>query len=117
MEPISVFHVKQQGIAHVRIIQLNLIGAVVITAFTAFLAQPVYADAVRSEIDAANAQFTALAGKGDGAGLAALYAMDGQLMPAGSEPIKGPLNALYAHHKDAVRAALTIAWSCAAVIG
>jgi ketosteroid isomerase-like protein len=73
-----------------RITQLNLIGAVVLAAFTALLTQPVYADAVRSEIDAANAQFSALAGKGDGAGLAALYAKDGQLMPAGSEPIKGP---------------------------
>ncbi len=69
--------------------QLKLIGAVVLAAFTAFLAQPVYADGVRSEIDAANAQFTAAAAKGDGAGLASLYASDGQVLPAGSEPIKG----------------------------
>jgi ketosteroid isomerase-like protein len=75
---------------YMRIIQLNLAGAVVLAALTAFMTQPVHADAVRSEIDAANAQFTALAGKGDGAGLAALYAEDGQVMPAGSEPIKGP---------------------------
>lgn len=73
-----------------RITQLRLIGAVVLAAFSAFLTQPGYADGVRSEIDAANAQFSALAGKGDGAGLAALYAKDGQVMPAGSEPIKGP---------------------------
>ena len=72
-----------------RITQLKLIGAVVAVAFTAFLTQPGYADGVRSEIDAANAQFTAAAAKGDGAGLAALYAADGQVLPAGSDPIKG----------------------------
>ena len=48
-----------------------------------------YADAVRSAIEAANAQFAAAAAKGDGAALAALYAKDGQVMPAGSDPISG----------------------------
>jgi uncharacterized protein (TIGR02246 family) len=48
-----------------------------------------YADGVRSEIEAADAQFSAAAAKGDGASLAALYSKDGQVMPAGSDPIRG----------------------------
>jgi uncharacterized protein (TIGR02246 family) len=48
-----------------------------------------YAGALRSAIEAANAQFAAAAAKGDGAALAALYAKDGQVMPAGSDPIRG----------------------------
>jgi uncharacterized protein (TIGR02246 family) len=48
-----------------------------------------HADGVRSAIEAANAEFSAVAAKGDGAGLAALYAKDGEVMPAGSEPIRG----------------------------
>jgi len=72
-----------------RITHLKIIGAVVLAAFTVCLTQPVYADDVRSQIDAANAQFTAAAAKGDGAGLASLYASDGQVLPADSDPIKG----------------------------
>jgi uncharacterized protein (TIGR02246 family) len=53
------------------------------------LAPAAFADAVRSAIEAANAQFVATAAKGDGAGLAALYTKDGQVMPAGSDPIRG----------------------------
>jgi uncharacterized protein (TIGR02246 family) len=48
-----------------------------------------YADGVKSAIEAANAQFSAAAAKGDGAALTALYAPDGQVMPAGSDPIRG----------------------------
>jgi ketosteroid isomerase-like protein len=48
-----------------------------------------HADAVRSAIEAANAQFSAAAAKGDGAGLAALYSKEGQVMPAGSDPVRG----------------------------
>jgi uncharacterized protein (TIGR02246 family) len=48
-----------------------------------------YADGVRTAIEAANAQFSAAAAKGDGAALAALYAAAGQVMPAGSDPIRG----------------------------
>ena len=48
-----------------------------------------YADAVKSAIEAANAQFSAAAEKGDGAALAALYSPDGQVMPPGSDPIRG----------------------------
>jgi uncharacterized protein (TIGR02246 family) len=48
-----------------------------------------YADGVKSAIEAANGQFSAAAAKGDGAALAALYLPDGQVMPAGSGPIRG----------------------------
>ena len=48
-----------------------------------------HADGVRSAIEAANAEFSAAAAKGDGAGLAALYLPDGYVMPAGSDPIQG----------------------------
>jgi uncharacterized protein (TIGR02246 family) len=48
-----------------------------------------YADGVRTAIEAANAKFSAAAAKGDGAALAAMYATDGQVMPAGSDPIRG----------------------------
>ena len=44
-----------------------------------------YADGVKSAIEAANAQFSAIAAKRDAAGLAMLYASDGQLLPAGSD--------------------------------
>lgn len=53
------------------------------------LAPVAYADSVRTAIEAANAQFSAAAAKGDGAALAALYSTDGQVMPAGSAPIRG----------------------------
>jgi ketosteroid isomerase-like protein len=44
---------------------------------------------VRAAIESANAHFSALAAQGDGAALADLYAKDGAVMPAGSEPIRG----------------------------
>jgi ketosteroid isomerase-like protein len=53
------------------------------------LASAARADSVRTSIEAANAQFSAAAAKGDGEALAALYSTDGQLMPAGSAPIRG----------------------------
>jgi uncharacterized protein (TIGR02246 family) len=48
-----------------------------------------FADGVKAAIKAANAQFSAAAAKGDGAALAALYSPEGQVMPAGSDPIRG----------------------------
>jgi uncharacterized protein (TIGR02246 family) len=48
-----------------------------------------YADGVKAAIEAANTQFSAAAANGDGAALAALYSPDGQVMPAGSDPIRG----------------------------
>jgi ketosteroid isomerase-like protein len=48
-----------------------------------------HAGGVKGDIEAANAQFSAAAAKGDGGALAALYSTDGQVMPAGSDPIRG----------------------------
>jgi uncharacterized protein (TIGR02246 family) len=48
-----------------------------------------YAGGVKGAIEAANGQFSAAAAKGDAAALAALYSPDGQVMPAGSDPIPG----------------------------
>jgi ketosteroid isomerase-like protein len=50
---------------------------------------PALAAEVRAAIEAANTKFSALAAQGDGAALARLYAKDGAVMPAGSEPIRG----------------------------
>jgi ketosteroid isomerase-like protein len=69
-------------------IRLRLLSVVLLVA-AACITRPANADTVRSDIDAANAQFSAAAAKGDGAGLAALYATDGQVLPAGSDPIEG----------------------------
>ncbi len=72
-----------------KITRLVPLCAAVIAAFAGCLAQPAHADGVRPAIEAANAQFSAAAAKGDGAGLAALYAADGQVLPAGSDVIRG----------------------------
>ncbi|MBS0366840.1 MAG: DUF4440 domain-containing protein [Proteobacteria bacterium] len=50
---------------------------------------PSLAAQVRTAIEAANARFSALAAQGSGATLAGLYAKDGAVMPAGSDPIRG----------------------------
>jgi uncharacterized protein (TIGR02246 family) len=63
--------------------------AALFVAIIGCVAQPVFADGIRSAIETANAGFSAAAAKGDAAGLAALYAADGQVLPAGSEPIRG----------------------------
>lgn len=72
-----------------KITRLDRFHTTLFVAFIVCLASPVYADEVRSAIEAANAQFSASAAKGDGAGLAALYTADGQVLPAGSEPVRG----------------------------
>jgi uncharacterized protein (TIGR02246 family) len=69
--------------------RLDSLCAVLIAAFIGCVAQPAHADGVKSAIEAADAQFSAVAAKGDGAALAALYAADGQLLPAGSDVIRG----------------------------
>ena len=53
------------------------------------LALPAHAAKVHHAIDEANAEFSAAAAAGNAAGIAALYAKDGQLMPPGSEPLRG----------------------------
>jgi uncharacterized protein (TIGR02246 family) len=85
------------GSAHMKITHLDPLCTAVIAAFIGCLAQPAHADGPqpaqadgpRSAIEAANAHFSATAAMGDGAGLAALYAADGQVMPAGSDVIRG----------------------------
>jgi ketosteroid isomerase-like protein len=72
-----------------KIMQLDRICATLLVVVTACLVLPAYADAVRPAIAAANVRFSAAAGKGDGAGLAALYAVDGQVLPPGSDVIRG----------------------------
>jgi ketosteroid isomerase-like protein len=62
---------------------MGLLGAV------AFLGQAAQAADVRAEIVATDVSFSAAAAKGDSAALAALYSVDAQVMPAGSEPIRG----------------------------
>jgi ketosteroid isomerase-like protein len=53
------------------------------------LAISAHAADVKSTIEANNVKFGMAAAKGDGAALAAMYVADGQVMPAGSDPIKG----------------------------
>ena len=72
-----------------RAAHLGSLCAVVIAAFCGAPVRPVHAAEARPEIEAANAQFSAMAAKRDAAGLAALYAADGQLLPSGSAVIHG----------------------------
>ncbi|MDB6084360.1 MAG: hypothetical protein JWN43_2241 [Gammaproteobacteria bacterium] len=67
----------------------NCLCTAVLAGFIICLAHSARAGGVEPSIAAANAEFAAAAAKGDGAELAALYAADGQVMPAGSEPIRG----------------------------
>jgi uncharacterized protein (TIGR02246 family) len=53
------------------------------------LSGPVSADSTRDAIDAVNAQFVAAFGQGNSKGVAALYTLNAQLMPEGSDAIKG----------------------------
>jgi ketosteroid isomerase-like protein len=62
--------------------------ALFITLF-AGMAQLARAETVRSAIEAANAAISAAAAGGDAASVAAMYAADAAVMPAGSEPIRG----------------------------
>ena len=61
----------------------------VLAAALGWLAQPAFAAETRAGIEAANAAFSAAAAKGDSEALAALYDPNGQVMPAGSEPVRG----------------------------
>ena len=67
----------------------NAFGVAAGLAFTLLLPLPAQPDDVRSGIEASNKQFVAAASKGDGAGLAALYTSDAQLLPANSEVVSG----------------------------
>ena len=69
--------------------RIHTLFAAIFVVLAACPSQTVRADETRPAIEAANARFSAAAAKGDGAGLAALYTADGQVLPAGSAPIKG----------------------------
>ena len=62
--------------------------ALILIALTV-LALPAHADKAHDAIDRVNAEFSAAAAAGNAAGMAALYATDGQLMPPGGEPLRG----------------------------
>ena len=72
-----------------KLTRLHGFCALMLVSCMGLLSYPAFAAGARTGIEAANAQFSALAAKGDGAGLAALYATDGQVLPAGSVPIRG----------------------------
>jgi uncharacterized protein (TIGR02246 family) len=56
---------------------------------SAGLTPAAHAESTKAAIEAANARFSAAAAQSDGAALAALYSPEGQVMPAGSAPIRG----------------------------
>jgi ketosteroid isomerase-like protein len=72
-----------------RVIRLDLYHTAVFMVLIGCLAHPAHAGGVRLAIEAANARFSAAAARGDSAALAASYAVDGQVMPAGSDVIRG----------------------------
>jgi uncharacterized protein (TIGR02246 family) len=68
----------------------NTIHYLVSCALAALLLSgPVSADSTRDAIEAVNAQFVAAFGQGDSKAVAALYTSNAQLMPEGSDVIKG----------------------------
>lgn len=64
-------------------------GSALLIALLMGTAQLAQAETVRAAIEAANAAISAAAAKGDAAALAAMYATDALVMPAGSEPVRG----------------------------
>jgi uncharacterized protein (TIGR02246 family) len=69
--------------------RLFTIYAAALAAIAGSAAQATTVDEVRPAIEAANAQFAAAVAQHDGAAMAALYAAGGEVLPAGSEPVKG----------------------------
>jgi ketosteroid isomerase-like protein len=61
------------------------LAAVALIAF----ATPSLGAGPRAAIEAADAKFSALVAQGDSTALAGLYAKNGAVMPAGSEPVRG----------------------------
>jgi len=68
-------------------VRFTLIGLVSLGFLTALQASA--ADDVRSAIEAANKKWEAAASRGDGAGVAALYTTDAQLLPSHSDFVRG----------------------------
>ena len=65
----------------------TIVGLVSLVLLAAFPASA--ADDVRKAIEAANKKWEAAASRSDGAGAAALYTTDGQLLPAQSDFVRG----------------------------
>jgi uncharacterized protein (TIGR02246 family) len=72
-----------------RVVHLHRFYVPVLVACMGFVAHPAHAAGTKAAIEAANAKFSAAAAQGDGAGLAALYATDGQVLPPGSDVVRG----------------------------
>lgn len=68
---------------------LPLVRIPLLLGFIGCLLQPAQAADTRAQIEAADAKFAAAAAKNDSAAIAALYSSDAQVMPAGTEPVRG----------------------------
>jgi uncharacterized protein (TIGR02246 family) len=70
---------------------MKITGLICTVAFLACmgLTSSAFADSVKAAIEAANAEVSVAIAKGNCAAFAALYSPDGQVMPAGSDPIRG----------------------------
>ena len=69
--------------------QLALAGVCVVLMFAGVASAQQSNSQLRKAIVAANAEFAAAFARGDGAGIAALYAVDGQLLPPNSNIVSG----------------------------
>ncbi len=68
---------------------LNRLRAGFVLTLLACVSPAVHAATPRSAIEFANKRFMTAMGQGDAAALAELYAPEGQVMPPGSEPVRG----------------------------
>jgi len=69
--------------------RIDRLASLVFTALLALSAPPALADGTRVAIEAVVAEMQAIANRGDSKAIAALYTTDAQLLPEGSDPIKG----------------------------
>lgn len=67
----------------------NRLGSTLVIALFGCVSSFAHADSVRTAIESANSQMAAAVAKGDAVAVAAMYAGDARMMPAGSEPIQG----------------------------
>lgn len=67
----------------------NRLGTTLAIALFGCVSALAHADSVRTAIESANSQMAAAVAKGDAAAVAAMYAADARVMPAGSEPVQG----------------------------
>lgn len=62
---------------------------IVFATLLSLAATVAYGDDTRAQIEAVAAEMQAIANRGDSKAIAALYTADGQVLPDGSDPIKG----------------------------